>query len=548
MVINREIELNFDAVIKNVKIINGLNEERFAGEVAIRGDFIEAVENPGAFRNARAISVIDGKGCVLAPGFIDIHSHDDMIFWDDAYDMPKLCQGVTTVVTGMCGFSPFPTPSDAALMENIKRENRRRAENYPWTAGTLEEYALQVRALEPAVNLIPVVGHGPLRRAVVGDGNRSPSSDELDAMKRLLNEALSAGSAGMSTGLIYPPGCYADIREITELAGVVSDYKGIYFTHLRSESAGMPAALEEAARICSDANVALHIGHLKLQGRNSWTEAEKRLSYLEKIKRQGLRISWDQYPYTACSTWLTQLLPPGARKDGTRRLVDNLGRSAFQKKMIDEITRNGDDSWENFYSHAGGWDRIMLGQAPGYEELESRPIAELADENGMDPFSFVFRMIQETHGSASMIVFSMDEADVEKILVHPLTCIGSDGASGSGKVHPRMFGTFARVLGYYVREKKLLSLEEAVHKMTFLSAQALRLKDRGAIKKGYKGDIVVFDPDKVKDKATYAEPRQYAEGIIHVFVNGKAVISGGEVQKERAGRVLLSHGTGVRTS
>ncbi len=531
--------MDFDIIVKNVKIIDGLKNRGYEGEVGLDGDMIKAVGGPGSLGSANAGLSIDGKGAVLSPGFIDIHSHDDIVAWDDAYNEPKLRQGVTTVVTGMCGSSLFPLPrNDASLLDDIKREKKWSGSSYPWTAGTFKEFAAQLQELNPAVNFVPAAGHGAMRIAAMGYSAREPSAGELKAMKCFLEEALKAGAVGMSTGLIYPPGSYARNGELSELAGVLADYGGIYFTHLRSEGVKMEEAFEEAARICSDAAVPLHIAHLKCLGRQTWGQAEKRLSLIEERAGRGLKVSWDQYPYTASSTGLLSLLPPSAQEDGVSGLLDNLKNRTFRERLAGEIAKK-DLSWENFYMYAGGWDRIILSGAPGSEELEGLSIAELAEGAGKDPFPVVFDLIGKTRGSASMVVFSMSDDDVEAILAYPRTCIGSDGIPARGKVHPRLFGTFPRVLGLYAGEKRLLALEEAVRRMTSLPAGVLGLKDRGVIKEGCRGDMVIFNREAVRDAADYAEPRRYPEGITHVFVNGKAVILDGELKAERAGRVLL---------
>ncbi len=531
--------MDFDVIIKNVKIIDGLGKNRSDGEVGVSGDVIKAVADAGALRNSGAGLVIDGKGCALSPGFIDIHSHDDIVPWDDVYNEPKLRQGVTTCVAGMCGSSVFPLPeNNSPLLEDLRMEKKWQGPDYPWTARTLREYALQVEERRPAINLVPAVGHGAIRISVMGYSARPPAADEFEAMKSLLEESLQAGAVGMSTGLIYPPGSYAREDEITGLAGILGDYGRMYFTHLRYEGVRMDTALEEAVRICSAAGIPLHVAHFKCLGRQSWGDAEKRLAFVAEAREKGLKVSWDQYPYTASSTGLLSMLPPDAQRNGIRALLDELKSSSFQKMLIEEI-RKEDMSWENFYIHAGGWERIILSGAPGFEELEGHSIAELAEKSGKPPFQTLFELIGVTRGTATMVVYCMAEDDLERILLHPSTCIGSDGISVRGKVHPRLFGAFPRVLGLYAREKRLFPMEEAVRRMTSLPAGILGLNDRGVIKEGYKADMVIFDYERVRDKADYENPRQYPEGISHVFVNGKAVLADGALRKERPGRVLL---------
>lgn len=537
---NGEIPLIFDVLIKNVEIIDGLTKKSYSGEVAILGDTIEVVAEPKALERATAEKRIDGEGLILAPGFIDIHSHDDLIFFDDPFDSPKLHQGVTTVVTGMCGSSPIPIPHpDSPLFEEIKRTKKSTSINYPWEARDLQEYVQALRECKPGINIIPAVGHGEIRLTAMGYQRRLPSKQELGRMKELLEDALKAGAVGMSSGLVYPPSSYATTEELVELAKIIAHYEGIYFTHLRSEGTEMLESLKEAVHICSEANTPLQIAHFKCLGRDSWGDTETRITFLEEALDEGLSIGWDQYPYTANSTGLISLLPPWVQEDGITTLLKNLKSPAFRREMEEVILNTEDHSWENFYYQAGGFHRIIISEAPGYEEVEGKTIEQLAFDENRSPFSLLFEVLLKTHASASMVTHCMDLEDVERIMVHPLTCIGSDGSPGRGKVHPRMFGTFVRVLSTFVREKKLLSLEEAIAKMTSLPAKRLGLKDRGRIQKGYRGDLVIFHPLLVKDTATYEDPRQYAEGIIHVFVNGKQMIESGELQSPGSGKVLL---------
>lgn len=529
--------MNFDAVIKNIKIIDGSGRKRYSGEIGIEGDTIKAAAEPGAIKNVKAgCVVIDGGGSVLSPGFIDIHSHDDAVVWSDPFNEPKLRQGVTTVVTGMCGYSVFPAPEGALRrpygsggVENILCAG---------TIGSLGEYVRRIEECRPGINLIPAVGHGAVRSAVIGYSARCPSRAELEKMKGHLRNSLKDGAVGMSTGLIYPPGSYADTNELKELADLLGEYGGIYFTHLRSEGVGMPGAVEEAEKICSRSKTQLHISHFKCLGVRSWGNAEKRLSLAEKVRDRGLKISWDQYPYTAGSTFLSSLLPSEVYKEGPDKLLEEIENSAFRRKMTEKMKEDC-VSWENFYFISGGWEKIIIADAPGYEELEGASIAESAEKTGEDPFSLVFEVIKRTRAAAVMVVLSMSDEDVERIMKHSSTSIGSDGIPGRGKVHPRLFGAFPRLLGLYAREKRLFPLEEAVHRMTSLPAGTLGLKDRGLIKEGYKADIVIFNPDTVKDTATYSEPRRHPEGISHIFVNGRPVIIDGILGGERPGRVLL---------
>lgn len=524
----------FDTIIDDIQLVDGTGNKRFPAALGVKGKKISAVAQKGELKDGEKI--ISGGGKLLSPGFIDIHSHDDLIFWQDPYNMPKLFQGVTTVVTGMCGFSPFPLPEDKKRRQEFTRIRAIRGEGYPWTASDLFSYQKELKELKIGLNVVPFVGHGPLRNSILGFSPKKPDEKELLSMELLLEKAMIDGAFGLSTGLIYPPGAYSDTREIIALAKILSKYEGLYFSHIRSESETMPQALEEAITIGREAGVPIHIGHFKCLGKKSWGKAQERLAILDKAYTEGFPNSWDQYPYNANSTSLLSLLPPDTQEEGIEKLLINLGKKEYRSKLKDRIKK--EEIWENFFLHAG-WEGIMLSEVPGWEELEGKKVGQLISENkGNDPFELVFDALQASSCSATMITFTMSPGDLRTIVEHPRTAIGSDGMAGKGKEHPRMYGTFPRVFRKYVNEEKNLSVEEAIRKMTSLPAEILGLKDRGIIKEGAFADLIIFDHEHFCDSATYEEPRQLAKGVQMIMVNGELVLEEGGLTKKRPGNVL----------
>ncbi|MCD6084906.1 MAG: amidohydrolase family protein [Desulfurococcales archaeon] len=479
--------------------------------------------------------VLRADGLVVAPGFIDMHSHDDLVFFKDIANKPKIFQGVITVVCGNCGVSPAPVRRETLDILKSYTGILGREVSFDWS--TYGEFLRKLEELDPlGTNFAGLVGHGTLRIAVMGMEARDPTPAELEEMKKLLAQSMKEGAFGMSTGLIYPPGIYSRTEELVELSKVVARYGGYYATHMRNESDAVLNSVAEAIRIGREAGVPVEISHLKVAGRRNWGRMAEVLRMIEKDREEGVDVTADVYPYTAGSTYLAALLPPWAHVGGEERLKERCRNPEVREEMRKFIEERED--WENFVRRAG-WENIVITYSPSHPEFTGKSIAKVSEEVGKDPYELVFDILAEDGTDAGMIVFLMNEEDVEKAVTHPYVMVGTDGLDiGVGKPHPRAYGTFPRLLGRYVREKKALTIEEAVRKMTSLPAQKLGLKDRGLIREGFWADIVIFDPKTVIDRATYENPRRTPEGIKHVIVNGVVEIEDGELTDDLGGKVL----------
>jgi N-acyl-D-amino-acid deacylase len=408
---------------------------------------------------------------------------------------------------------------------------------------TMAEYLGRLEKQGIAVNVVPLVGHGNLRAYVMGLDNRAPTETELEEMRRQLAKALEEGAFGMSTGLIYPPGCYAKTDELIELSKVVANHGGIYTSHIRGEGDQLFDSVREALKIGEKAKVPVEISHHKAAGKANWGKVEETLKMLDDARSRGIDVTCDVYPYTAGSFGLASMLPPWAHEGGTERLLERLKNPEIRRKLREEM-RKGSKEWPSPLK-AAGWDATIIARSERHPEFEGKSVEEITRLKGTDPFDFVFDLLIEENASVSVIRFAMCEEDMKQVLKHPYSMIGSDssavapyGVLGRGKPHPRGYGTFPRVLGKYVRKEKDLTLEEAIRKMTLLPARKLGLKGRGRLKAGMFADITIFDPEKVEDKATYAEPHQYPKGIEYVLVNGEITIERGEHTNTLAGKVL----------
>jgi N-acyl-D-amino-acid deacylase len=529
--------LAWSLLIKNGSVIDGSGAPAFRADVAVDGDRIVAI-GPGMQGGAQR--EIDATGLYVTPGFIDIHSHSDLFFLDCPSAESKVRQGVTTEVVGMCGFSPAPVhPERASMVE-------------AWVGGigsrlkvgwkSFGEYLDRLRLATPSVNIVHFVGHGALRLAVIGPDSRAPTLDEQKAMEKLLAEALDAGTFGYSTGLVYAPSAYAQTGELIALARSMASRGGLYFSHIRGEAGTLERAILEAIGIGETAGVPIQIAHMKAAGRENWGKMERALRLIDEARARGVDVTADIYPYTAGSTKMDTLLPAWVHDGGVARLLERIGDRATRRKIIDECSVDG-DRWRTT-SGAVGLDEVLIATCPR-QELEGLTLAELARRRGETPAEAMLNLLAEARAQVSMIIFTMSEANVARGLAHPHVMIGSDSlglSSGPGphpgKPHPRMYGTFPRVLGQYVREERLLSWETAINKMTGMPAAKLGLSERGLIQPRYFADLAIFDPATVKDEATYKDPHRYPSGIPYVIVNGQIVVGDGAMKPVPAGRVL----------
>jgi len=526
----------FDVIIKGGNIIDGTGKPSFWADVGIVGDRIRQIGN---LNGSPAKKTIDAEGLVVCPGFVDIHSHADVVLLREPLNKPKVMQGVTTEVIGNCGFSLAP----------VNKERKKMLREYvvpilgetgsPWNWSSMSEYLHQLTENNVGVNVASYVGHQALRIAVMGFDNRGPTEEEVERMKNLLTQSLQEGAIGFSTGLIYSPGSYADTDELIQLCEVVVKEGGIYTTHIRNESDEIVESVKEALDIGKRTGVPIHISHLKICGKKNWNKIDTVLNLILQAKREGLDVTCDIYPYLAGSTMLTALLPPWALEGGVEVLTKRLGRNEVRQKIKKDFTC-GIKGWDNIVRSAG-WENIFISwvHSEQNKDLEGKNLCEVAEFRGKEPAKALFDLLIEEKGRATMVVFQQSEENMRRIMQQPITMFGTDGIYLGEKPHPRLYGTFPRILGKYVREERLLSLEEAIYKMTYLPSQRLGFADRGAVKEKYFADIVILNPDKIKDRATYKNPEQYPEGIEYVLISGKVVVEKGKHTGSLPGKVLL---------
>jgi len=504
----------YDLVLKNGRVIDGTGAPWRRADVAIRGETIVAVSSalPGS-----AVRTIDVADRTVAPGLIDLHTHSRQGIFEVPTADNDILQGVTTVFDGQDGSSPLP----------------------------LGEFLDSVAMLPPAVNFGSFVGHGSVREAVMGRENRAPTPVELRKMALLVDAAMRDGAFGLSTGLFYVPGTFADTDEVVALARVAAGAGGIHISHMRDEAAGILDSVRETIAIGERAHLPTQITHHKIIGRAGWGLSAQTLRLVAEARARGVDVTIDQYPYTASSTSLSAaLMPAWALEGGREALVERLHDPQLRSRLLAAVA-------EKIRAERGGGDpaRIQIASCPGNESLAGRDLAAILRERGQEPsVENAAVLVLEIVGGADAtgIFHAIGEQDVERILASPFTMVASDGevpVFGVGAPHPRSYGTFARVLGVYVREKGVLALEEAVRKMTSMPADRVGLVDRGVLRPGMKADVVVFDPATVRDTATFEKPHSYARGISLVLVNGVAVVEKGHVTGARPGRVLRGPGT-----
>jgi N-acyl-D-amino-acid deacylase len=530
-----------DLILLGGTLIDGTGSPRFESDIGITGQRITAI---GDLREREAHQVLDISGLFITPGIIDIHGHSDLSLLADSRAASKLHQGVTTEISGQCGISAAPlfghTRNQLSTWINVVGVEP------TWTH--MWEYLEQLEKKRLAINYGTLVGHSNLRYAVTSGEDSALKPLELIEMRVILAQALEEGALGMSSGLFYTPSSYADESEISALCGTLDLFNGLYATHIRNEGSNLERSLQEAIRVGVSVDVRVHISHLKLASRSLWGQAERILALLDHARQRGIDLSWDQYPYAAAATTLDAVIPPRFHSGGSDALRQRLRDPQMREAIIQAIKNEVDTEWENVVFESG-WDHIQISSHPTRREWVGRTVTDIAAENGRDPYEMVLDLVLESPSQVEMIDFCMHEDDVEAILRHPATIIVSDaqtlapdGPLSQGLPHPRAYGTYPRVLGYYVRERNSLTWEEAVHKMSAMPAERLDLEARGLIRQGYFADLMVFDPQMIADRATYTDPHRYPTGIQHVLVNGEFALRDGEQTEARAGQVLRRRG------
>jgi N-acyl-D-amino-acid deacylase len=514
-----------DLIITGGTVLDGTGAPPRTGDVGVTAGRIDAVASPeGATR-------IDAQGLVVCPGFIDLHSHADFSITGHPGADTAVTQGVTTLVTGNCGWSPFPVGD----LDALRAASAFLKGELDWTWTDAAGYADAVDAARPAVNLALQVGHSALRLAVLGGAERAPEPAELERMGVLLAEAAVQGAWGFSTGLIYAPGAYADTGEVTALARVAATHGLLYSTHMRNEADALLDAVREAVATARSTGVRLEISHLKAMGRSNHGAVAEALRIVDEARADGVDVTCDVYPYTASSTTLTSRLPAWALDGGVARLLERLADGPTRERVAsglrDRMARDVDP------------EGVVIADLPAgpFTAARGRSIADIARELGTDPAEAALRVLAGHEGAVSVVNHAMAAEDVRAVLRHPATSVASDGwelrPDGPGRPHPRSFGTFTRVLGPYVRDGDL-PLAAAVHKMTGLPAARLGMADRGVLRPGAVADVAVLDPATVTDRSTYDAPWQLSTGVQHVLVAGEPVLADGVLTGARPGRVL----------
>jgi len=521
----------FDLIIKNGTVVDGIGNKSYKADIGIFGEYIKKV---GDLQNANASAFIDATDRVVSPGFIDIHTHTDTEILINPKAESKIRQGVTTELGGNCGGSPFPRRQPTS--ESAQRRAERDGITMDWT--DLKGFHAAIARKGTAVNHATLIGQGTVRSFVIGDDQREPTAEELETMKRVVAEAMEQGAFGISSGLEYTPSGFADTQELIELCKIVSHFGGFYATHMRSEDNTVLEAVGEAIHIAEAANLPLQIAHFKAVGSNNWWKLPKMFDLIERAAGRGLPVTVDRYPYIAFSTGLSIIFPQWALDGGMEKLIGRLRDKDIRQSMKAETLKKVEGY---------GWEKIVISnvQKENNQALIGKNIGEAAAATNSDPYEFACDLIVDEGRDVSHIGFGMSEETTEAVLKHPLAMLGSDGSSlapygplSTGKPHPRNYGTFPRFLGYYVRERKILSLPQAIKKISSMPAARLGLGDRGSIRNGSYADIVVFDPLNIADKATFIDPHQYPIGIDYVFVNGTVVVDHGNHTEKLPGKVL----------
>jgi len=488
---------DFDLVLKKGEVFDGLGNKGFEADIGICGDSIKEI---GKISSLRAKTIIEAKGLAICPGFIDVHDHTDIGLLVNPKAESSIRQGITTIVSGNCGYSPFPIAQ--AKFEEIKEDLKQQfGLDLTWT--DIDGFFSKLEEQGMALNYSTLVGHGAVRGEAMGFNDRPPKQDELERMRVMVEENIKGGAVGLSTGLEYAPGSYAQTDEIVELCKVVARYRGVYATHMRDEGDYLLESLDEAISIARQAGVSLEISHLKIAYPRNWHKIDAALARIEEAKKSGISIFADRYPYIAGSTGLSFYFPLWARQGTTDEFLARLKDPTLENKIRAYLSQQE--------KKLGSWEKVIISSVvtDKNKRFEGKSVLQGAQQTGKDPYEFMRDLLLEERNRVSMITFMMKEENLKRILAHPLVGVGSDGSAiapygplGRGKPHPRHYGTFPRVLGKYVRDEKILLLPEMLKKITALPAQKFGFKKRGVLKAGYLADLVVFNKDKILDKAT----------------------------------------------
>ena len=529
--------MTVDILFRNAKIVDGTGAPRFSGAVGIKDGRISCVSR-GHKPEISAIDEIDVNGNVIAPGFIDTHSHSDLQLFSDPTLAPKLQQGITTEILGHDGFSMAPIFDEKIDEWRMQVSGLTGSVDVDWTWNSMDEYLDTIATNGIAVNVGSLVGHGTVRFAVLGMDDRKPTSAEREEMEELVAESLSEGAVGLSTGLIYPPCSYAETEELIALAKRSAAVGRPFVPHLRSEGRWIWDALDELVEIGAEADVTCQLTHFKMAGAKQHGKARRGINRIRAAQERGIDITVEQYPYTAASTKLSTVLPPWVHATERDEMLDTLQSDSDRTQMKQDIEEWRIEGWENFGGLAG-WENIIITNVPSEDNahIEGMTVQKLAQSSDQDPVDAVCDLLVDENLGVSMALYLIADDDLKEILAYEDVNIATDGLFG-GTPHPRVYGTFPRVLGRYVREQNVLTLEDAVRKMTSLPARAMGLDSKGIVRPQLDADIVVFDPDIIESPGTYENPKQKPRGIEYVIVNGEFAVRDGTVTSVTPGAVI----------
>jgi N-acyl-D-amino-acid deacylase len=525
----------YDLIILNGKIIDGTGSPWFYGDIAVKDGVIQKIGN---LKFETAVNVVNAQGNVVSPGFIDMHTHSDLFILDQPLIEAKVNQGITTDLLGQDGIAAAPLPANYIKdwQKNLAGLDGTPPIDWDWT--NVDSYLSKIEENKPSYNLAFLVPHGNIRMSVIGLDDRPATDEEIFQMKEILRESLDQGAVGLSTGLIYPPCCFAEMKELEALCEVIAEYGVPLVIHQRSEGDEILESMQELVDMMKRTGAHLHFSHLKNCGMDNWHKTPKVIETIDQARADGLEVTFDQYPYTAGSTMLSAILPPWAHAGGSENMLKKLIDPELRKQIVSEMV-TGLKGWDSIAKWAG-WEGIYITSVDSSENkpLVGKTIKEIARlRNTTDYANVALDLIVEEKNAVGMIDFVMNEESVKLIMSHPAGTIGSDGLLG-GEPHPRAYGSFPRVLGKYVREEKILPLEDMIRRMTSQPARIIGLQDRGILREGLAADIVIFNPDTVIDRATYENSRQSPVGIHYVIVNGEVIKDPHGTYPKPVGRVV----------
>jgi N-acyl-D-amino-acid deacylase len=523
----------FDIVIKNGYVLDGLGQEPVHVDIGISEAVIKLI---GEIPHSQGVHVIDAKGLIVCPGFIDAHDHSGVELLVNPKAESHVRQGITTVVSGNCGSSPFPVAD--SVYEEMKEEFKE-AFQIDLTWRDISGFFSRLEESGSALNYATLVGHGDVRGAAMGLNDRPPVSEELEKMKILVSESINNGAIGISSGLEYSPGSYAQADELIELCKTAVEWDGIYATHMRDEGDHLIESIEETLDVARKTGIRIQVSHFKAAYPRNWDKVDEALGKLESARSEGLSVFCDRYPYTAGSTGLSFYFPLWTRQGTTDEFLSRLNDKSHANDLRGHIAFQEEK--------LGSWDRVVIASvfSEKNKKFEGKSVLQGAGESGKEAFEFMRDLLTEEKNRVDIVIFMMKEENLKKILSHPQVGIGCDGSAkapygvlGKGVPHPRSYGTFPRVLGKYIREEKILPMAEMMKKMTSIPAKNFGFSKRGALQEGYFADIVIFDEGRVIDKATWNKPHQYPQGIEYVIVNGEVVIDKEDHTGGLPGRIL----------